>query len=36
VLTLAINNFAQKEEDAMKTCEDIAGARRTKPPLHCL
>jgi hypothetical protein len=24
VLTLAINNVAQKEEDAMKTCENIA------------
>jgi hypothetical protein len=24
VLTLAINNVAQKEEDAMKTCEGVA------------
>jgi hypothetical protein len=24
VLTVALNNVAQKEEDAMKTCEDVA------------
>jgi hypothetical protein len=32
VLTLAINNVAQNEEAAMKSCEDVAGARRTQPP----
>jgi hypothetical protein len=32
VLTLDINNVAQKEEAALKSCEDVAGARRTQPP----
>jgi hypothetical protein len=36
VLTLAINNVAQKEEATMKSREDVAGARRTKPPVDCL
>jgi hypothetical protein len=36
VLTLAINNVAQKEEAALKSCEDVAGARRTQPPVDCL
>jgi hypothetical protein len=31
VLTLAINNVAQKEEAALKSCEDVAGARQTQP-----
>jgi hypothetical protein len=30
VLTLAINNVAQKEA-TLKSCEDVAGARRTQP-----
>jgi hypothetical protein len=33
VLTLAINNVAQKEEATLKSCEDVAGARRTPPPV---
>jgi hypothetical protein len=36
VLTLAINNVAQKEEAAMKSCEDVVSARRTQPPVDCL
>jgi hypothetical protein len=36
VLTLAINNVAQKEEVALKSCEDVAGARRRQPPVDCL
>jgi hypothetical protein len=36
VLTLAINNDAQKEEDTLKSCEDVAGSRRTQPPVDCL
>jgi hypothetical protein len=35
VLTLAINFVAQKE-DALKSCEEVAGARRTQPPVDCL
>jgi hypothetical protein len=31
VLTLAINNVAQKEEATMKSCEDVAGSRRAQP-----
>jgi hypothetical protein len=31
VLTLAINNVAQKEEATLKSCEDVAGSRRTHP-----
>jgi hypothetical protein len=31
VLTIAINNVAQKEEVALKYCENVAGARRTQP-----
>jgi hypothetical protein len=36
VLTLAIKNVAQNEEVALKSCEDVAGARRTQPPVDCL
>jgi hypothetical protein len=36
VLTLAINNVAQKEEADLKSCEVVAGARRTQPPVDCL
>jgi hypothetical protein len=36
VLTLAINNVAQKEEATLKSCEDVAGSRRTQPPVNCL
>jgi hypothetical protein len=36
VLTLAINNVAQKEEATLKSCEDVAGSRRTQPPVDCL
>jgi hypothetical protein len=32
VLTLAINNVAQKEEATLKSCEDVASAMRTQPP----
>jgi hypothetical protein len=32
VLTLAINNVAQKEDAALKSGEDVVGARRTQPP----
>jgi hypothetical protein len=35
VLTLAINNVAQKEEATMKSCEDVAGSRRAQPPVDC-
>jgi hypothetical protein len=31
VLTLAINNVAQKDEAALKCCEDGVGARRHNP-----
>jgi hypothetical protein len=27
---------AQKEEADLKPCEDVAGARRTQPPVDCL
>jgi hypothetical protein len=36
VLTLAINIVAQKEDATLKSCEDVAGARRTQPPVDCL
>jgi hypothetical protein len=36
VLTLAINNVDQKEEATLKSCEDVAGSRRTQPPVECL
>jgi hypothetical protein len=36
VLTLAINNVAQKEEATPKSCEDVAGSRRTQPPVDYL
>jgi hypothetical protein len=36
VLTLAINNVAQKEEATLKSCEDVAGSRCTQPPVDCL
>jgi hypothetical protein len=36
VLTLAINIVAQKEEATLKSCEDVAGFRRTQPPIDCL
>jgi hypothetical protein len=36
VLTLAINIVAQKEEADLRSCEDVAGARRTQPPFDCL
>jgi hypothetical protein len=36
VLTLAINNVAQKEEVVLKSCEDVAGARCAQPPVDCL
>jgi hypothetical protein len=36
VLTLAINNVAQKEEATLKSCEDVAGPRRTQPPVDFL
>jgi hypothetical protein len=36
VLTLAINNIAQKEEATLKSCEDVASSRRTQPPVDCL
>jgi hypothetical protein len=36
VLTLAINNVSQKEEVATEFAEDVAGARRTQPPVDCL
>jgi hypothetical protein len=29
VLTLSINNVAQKEEATLKSCEDVAGSRHT-------
>jgi hypothetical protein len=36
VVTLAINNVAQKEEATLEFVEDVAGARRTQPPVDCL
>jgi hypothetical protein len=33
---LAINIVAQKEDATLKSCEDVAGARRTQPPVDCL
>jgi hypothetical protein len=36
VLTLAINNVAQKEEATLKSCEDVAGSRCTQPPSRLL
>jgi hypothetical protein len=36
VLTFTINNVAQKEEATLKYCEDVAGSRRTQPPVNCL
>jgi hypothetical protein len=36
VLTLAINNVAQKEKATLKSGEDVAGSRRTQPPVDCL
>jgi hypothetical protein len=36
VLTLAINNVAQKEEATLKSCEDVVGSRRTQPPSRLL
>jgi hypothetical protein len=36
VRTLAINNVAQKEDATLKSCEDVAGSRRTQPPVDCL
>jgi hypothetical protein len=36
VLTLAINNVAQKEEADLKSYEYVAGARRTQPPVDFL
>jgi hypothetical protein len=36
VLTLAINNVAQKEKATLKSCEDVAGSRRTQSPFECL
>jgi hypothetical protein len=36
VLTLDINNVAQKEEATTEFAEDVAGARRTQPPVDCL
>jgi hypothetical protein len=36
VLTLAVNIVAQKKEVALKSCEDVAGARRTQPPVDCM
>jgi hypothetical protein len=36
VLTLAINNVAQKEEATLEFVEDVAGSRRTQPPVDCL
>jgi hypothetical protein len=36
VLTLAINNVAQKDESTTEFAEDVAGARRTEPPVDCL
>jgi hypothetical protein len=32
VLTLAINNVAQKEEATLKSCEDVVSATCTQPP----
>jgi hypothetical protein len=36
VLTLAINIVAQKEDATLKSCEDVAGARRTQSPVDCV
>jgi hypothetical protein len=36
VLTLAINNVAQKAEATPEFVEDVAGARRTRLPVDCL
>jgi hypothetical protein len=36
VLTLAITIVAQKEYATLKSCEDVAGAMRTQPPVDCL
>jgi hypothetical protein len=36
VLTLAINNVAQKEEATLKSGEDVVGAKRTQPPVDYL
>jgi hypothetical protein len=36
VLTLAINNVAHKEEVTTEFAEDVAGARRTQPPVDFL
>jgi hypothetical protein len=36
VLTLTINNVAQKEEATLMSCEDVAGSRRTQPPVDYL
>jgi hypothetical protein len=36
LLTLDINNVAQKEEATLKSCEDVAGSRRTQPPSRLL
>jgi hypothetical protein len=36
VLTLSIYNVAQKEEATLKSYEDVAGVRRTQPPIDCL
>jgi hypothetical protein len=36
VLTLAINIVAERKEATLESCEDVAGARRTQPPVDCL
>jgi hypothetical protein len=36
VLTLTVINVSQKEEATLKSCEVVAGARRTQPPVDCL
>jgi hypothetical protein len=36
VLTLAINNVAQKEEAAMEFAEDVPHSSRPQPPVNCL
>jgi hypothetical protein len=36
VLTLAIIIVAQKEDATLKSCEDVAGVRRTQPQVDCL
>jgi hypothetical protein len=35
VLTLARNIVAQKKDATLKSCEVVAGARRTQPPVDC-